>query len=161
MFCKKSPKNFPPRFFYIIYIVKIDFFIKGFYKKNCVFGREKYKKRLTWNVSYDILCERDKIQVFFLCSKNENERYEIKRIVIQVEVARCAQESHWHVRSANSVTTIQRRIRRLILTGWRRRSIADSAGNILCIRRRSNRSSFLKRRQLIWQIQQSQRNRQS
>ena len=29
------------------------------------------QKQLTCGASYDILCERDEIQVFFLCSKNE------------------------------------------------------------------------------------------
>ena len=44
-----------------------------------------------------------------------------------VEVEKCVQKSLWHVLNANSVTTILPRIRRLILTEWRRRNTADSA----------------------------------
>ena len=40
-----------------------------------------------------IYCVSEKrVKVFFLCSKNE--RYKIKRIVIQVEVARYAHKNH-------------------------------------------------------------------
>ena len=44
-----------------------------------------------------------------------------------VEVEKCVQKSLWHAPSASSVTTILPRIRRLILTEWRRRNTADSA----------------------------------
>lgn len=49
----------------------------------------------------------------------------------------CAQESHWHVRNANSVTTIQQRIKRHILTEWRSGSIVDFAESIRCTKRQS------------------------
>ena len=52
-----------------------------------------------------------------------------------VEVAKCVQKSLWLVLSASSVTTILPRKRRIIRTGWRRRSIADFAGSIHCIKK--------------------------
>ena len=56
-----------------------------------------------------------------------------------VEVERCVQKSLWHVPNANSVITILPRIRKLILTEWKPRSIADSARLTHYIRKPSKR----------------------
>ena len=59
-----------------------------------------------------------------------------------VEVDKCVQKSHWHVPSANSVTTILPRIRRHILTEWKPRNIVDSVRHILYTKRQ-NKISFV------------------
>ena len=64
--------------------------------------------------------------VFFLCAKFE------------LEVKKCVQELHWHVPSANSVTTIRLRIRKHIRTEWKPRNIADFARLTQCTRKLSS-----------------------
>jgi hypothetical protein len=59
-----------------------------------------------------------------------------------VEVEKCVQKSLWLVPNASSVTTILPRIRRLILTEWRPRSIADSA-RLIPFTRKLNNSALL------------------
>jgi len=53
----------------------------------------------------------------------------------------CVQELLWHVPNANSVTTTPPRIRRLIRTEWKPRSIADSVRSIQTIRKPNNHRS--------------------
>jgi len=55
-----------------------------------------------------------------------------------MEVAKCVQKSLWHVQNASSVTIIPPRIRKRILTEWRPRNIAGSAGNTHCTKKPNN-----------------------
>ena len=55
-----------------------------------------------------------------------------------MEEGLCVLRLHWHVQNVNSVTTIPRKIRRRILTGWRLRNIVDSAKLIQCTKKPSN-----------------------
>ncbi len=66
----------------------------------------------------------------------------------------CVQKSHWHVQSASSVTTIPPRIRRLILTEWKPRSIVDSVRDIQIIRKPNNfvLEERTNARAISWQI---------
>lgn len=62
--------------------------------------------------------------------------YYFIRTLAEVELL-CVQRLHWHVQSASSAITILQRRRRLILTEWKSRSIADSAELIHCIRKQN------------------------
>ena len=70
---------------------------------------------------------------------------ELVRTLAEVEL--CVQKLHWHVRSASSVTTILPRKRRIIPTGWKSGSIADSAGSTRYTKKQNkfpgNKVSFL------------------
>ena len=51
---------------------------------------------------------------------------------------KCVQELHLLAQNARTVTTIQRKIRSFIQIEWRQISTADSARDILYIRKQSN-----------------------
>ena len=77
-------------------------------------------------------------------------RRSLKKFEFKWRWKSCAQESHWHVQNANSVTTTWPRIRRLIRTEWRLRSTADSARDILCTRKQYNLLSSIKDQEFSW-----------
>ena len=131
---------------------------------------------LTHDFPYDIVDRQDVHEVFFLCNSAEQAELDVMytaempdflivscmirtkyNIRTLAEVELCVQRLHWHVQSASSVTIILPRIRRLIPTGWRLRSIVDSARPIHCTRKQNNQSNELGGTQ--WQIQLSQKQR--
>ena len=86
---------------------------------------------------YDIVDGRmEELRSFFYAQnqgQNPAKRCKIKAVTNQQFKWRwksCAQELHWHVQNANNVITTWLRIRRLILTEWKQRSIADSVKHI-------------------------------
>ena len=108
--------------------------IKG--SPKCTNARNLEEKLLTTGRFCVIVFKRDKIQVFFLCLNLKN-NYFIKETRKHVEVEKCVQKSLQHVPSANSVTTILPRIRKLILTEWKPRNIVDFARHILCTKKQN------------------------
>ena len=50
----------------------------------------------------------------------------------------CVQESHWHVQNVNNVTTIQLRIRKLILNVWKQKNTASSVNHTHYTKKQNN-----------------------